>query len=494
MTTSLSDFSLKVLHVSPECAPLAKKGGLGDVVGALPKALKKQGIEARVLMPAWPGVLESASKIGKLIKNPLGEISVALNWRAWTASVWEADISGLHVYMLDQPELFADADIYPEKLTVESALPFMFLSFAPFELIRLTGWKPQFLHAHDWMAAPLPAALRWHKYYSFFNGDFDTVFTIHNLAHQGIFDPSGLEGWGFEPKAFSPLDVNSMEFYGNANFMKGAITTSDAVTTVSPSYSWNIQTPDGGFGLDGVIVAHKNKLHGIINGIDYEIWNPMTDKLLPQNFCASDISGKAECRKVLLEKCGIKDDGRPLIVFIGRLTEQKGIDIMIDALEKFLPDDIFAVIVGSGNELYNRKLTEFSENHPKFVNSIICFSEEMAHLAYAGGDILVMPSLFEPCGLSQLIAFAYGTVPVARATGGLADTVIDADSSPDGTGFLFTDYSIDEFVKALNRSLKAKKDPKRWNNIIKNAMKQDFSWDSSAKAYAELYQNIMTSD
>ena len=488
------DFSLKVLHVAPECAPLAKKGGLGDVIGSLPKALKKYGIDARVLMPAWPGVIDSAAKKGTLGKNPLGEISIALNWRAWTALVWEAEISDTHIYLLEQPELFANPDIYPEKLTLENALPFMFLSFAPFELIRHTGWKPQFLHAHDWMTAPMPAALRWHRYYSFFNGDFDTVFTIHNLAHQGIFDPSGLDGWGFEPEAFSPLNVNSMEFYGHTNFMKGAIITSEAVTTVSPSYSWNIQTTDGGCGLDGVIVANKNKLHGIINGIDYEIWNPGTDGFIPKNFSSSNISGKRECRKALLKKCGIKDDGRPVIVFVGRLTEQKGIDIMLDALEKFLPEDIFAVIVGSGNELYNRKLIEFAEDYPDSVHAFTGFSDEMAHLAYAGGDILIMPSLFEPCGLSQLIAFAYGTIPVVRATGGLADTVIDADGSSDGTGFLFTDYSIEEFVKALNRALSAKKDTARWNMIIKNAMAQDFSWDASAKAYAELYHNIITSD
>jgi len=489
-----TDFLLKVLHVAPECAPLAKKGGLGDVLGSLPKALKKQDIDARILMPAWPGVLEKASKTGTLSKKPLGEISIALNWRSWTALVWEAEVAGLHIYMLDQPELFANPEIYPVKFTLEDALPFMFLSFAPFELIRYTGWKPQFLHAHDWMTAAMPAALHWHRYYSYFKGDFDTVFTIHNLAHQGIFDPSGLDGWGFGPAAFSSLDVDSMEFYGQVNFMKGAIITSEAVTTVSPSYSWNIQTPNEGCGLDGVILANKNKLHGIINGLDYEIWNPATDGIIPRNFTVSDIAGKKECRKELIRKCGFEDDGRPLVVFVGRLTEQKGIDIMLDGLKKFLPKDIMAVIVGSGNELYNRKLKEFATNCPGSVYAFTGFSDEMAHLAYSGGDILVMPSLFEPCGLSQLIAFAYGTIPVARATGGLADTVIDADSSSDGTGFLFTDYSIDEFVKALNRALSAKKDPARWKAIIRNAMLQDFSWDASAKAYAELYRSIIASD
>lgn len=198
-------FTLKVLHIAPECSPLAKKGGLGDVVGTLPKALRKQSIDARVLMPAWPGVKEKAEEMGKLNRVPLGEISVALNWRAYTASVLEAEVNGLHIYLLDQPELFSDPCIYPEKLDAETVLPFMFLSFAPFELLRLTGWKPQFLHAHDWTVAPMSAALKWHRYYSYFNGDYDTVFTIHNLAFQGIINSSALEGWGSARRLFPTL-------------------------------------------------------------------------------------------------------------------------------------------------------------------------------------------------------------------------------------------------------------------------------------------------
>ena len=487
-------FTLKVLHIAPECSPLAKKGGLGDVVGTLPKALKKQSIDARVLMPAWPGVLEKAEEVGTLNRVPLGEISVALNWRAYTASVLEAEVNGLHIYLLDQPELFSDPCIYPEKLDAETVLPFMFLSFAPFELLRLTGWKPQFLHAHDWPTAPVSAALKWHRYYSYFNGDYDTVFTIHNLAFQGIIDHSVLDGWGFSQKAYSNLDMDSMEFFGQLNMMKGAITTSEAFTTVSPNYSWDIQTPNGGLGLDGVIVAHRNKLRGIINGIDYDIWNPETDSLLPANYSLKDMTGKEECRKALLKECGWKEDNRPIFIFVGRLTEQKGIDIMLEAVKPFMAKKARCVIVGSGNDLYTRRINEFQKENPGSVHSILEFNESKAHLTYAGGDILLMPSLFEPCGLSQLIAFTYGTIPVARATGGLADTIIDADGSPDGTGFLFKEFTSEELEKAIERAITAKKDNARWENIIKNAMNSDFSWDNSAKAYAELYRDILTSD
>ena len=488
------NFTLKVLHIAPECSPLAKKGGLGDVVGTLPKALKKQSIDARVLIPAWPGVLEKAEEIGRLKREPIGEISVALNWRAYTASVLEAKVNGLHIYLLDQPELFSDPCIYPEKLDAVTVLPFIFLSFAPFELLRLTGWKPQFLHAHDWTTAPVSAALKCHRYYSYFIGDYDTVFTIHNLAFQGIISPSVLEGWGFSPRAFSNLDTDSLEYFGQVNMMKGAITTTEAFTTVSPNYSWDIQTPNGGLGLDGVIVAHKNKLRGIINGIDYDIWNPKTDSLLPANYSIGDMGGKEECRRALLKECGWKEDRRPILIFVGRLTEQKGIDIMLDAVRPFLAKKARFVIVGSGNDLYTRKVFEFRKEYPHSVHEILEFNEAKAHLAYAGGDMLLMPSLFEPCGLSQLIAFAYGTIPVARATGGLADTVIDADGSPDGTGFLFKDFSHEELQKAIDRALAAKDDGTRWDGIIRNAMGSDFSWDNSAKAYAELYRDILTSD
>lgn len=487
-------FTLKVLHIAPECSPLAKKGGLGDVIGTLPKALKKQDIDARVLLPAWPGVIEKAAKIGKLNKEPLGKISVALNWRAYTASVLEADIGGLHVYLLDQPELFSDPNIYPERLDQETILPFVFLSFASFELPKLNGWKPQFLHSHDWTTAPVSAALRWHRYYSSFNEDYDTVFTIHNLAFQGIINHSVLDGWGFCPDAYSNLDSDSMEFFGQLNVMKGAITTSEAFTTVSPSYSWDIQTPNGGLGLDGVIVANRDKLRGIINGIDYDVWNPETDCFIPSNYSLKNMSGKEECRKALLKECGWKDDGRPLLIFVGRLTEQKGVDMMTQALKSLLTKKVRCVIVGSGNDMYTRKITEFEKENPDSVHATLEFNEDMAHLTYAGGDILLMPSLFEPCGLSQLIAFAYGTIPVARATGGLADTVIDADGSTDGTGFLFTDYTPSELRKAIERALEAKKDNEKWNSIVKNAMSADFSWDNSAKAYAELYRDILTSD
>lgn len=492
--TKNPDFSLRVLHVTSELAPLIKTGGLGDVAGALPKALRRCGADARAVVPAWPGVLDTASELGYLRKRPLGQISVAIDYRAYTAKIWKAIIEEVPTYIIDQPELFNHEQIYPESMDSAAANPFIFLSLSPLELPIVTGWKPQLLHAHDWPTAVLPAALRWHKYYARkSNGDYDTVFTIHNIAHQGIFDPTGLDGWGLSRNAFNPFDPYSLEFYGRLNLMKGALIACDAITTVSPRYSREIQTPDFGFGLDGVIRANKHKLRGIINGIDRDIWNPATDKFIAQNYSADDLAGKTTCREAIFKKFGWDDDGRPLLAFVGRLAEQKGLDIMIEALETLLPQKNRVVVIGEGNEYYHRRLSDLAERYSDSICAITSFCEETAHTVYAGSDIFLMPSLFEPCGLSQLIACAYGTIPVAHATGGLADTVFDADSSADGTGFLFMEHSASELLYAVERAIKAKSSSSRWESIMHNAMKKDFSWETSAAEYMNLYNYILVS-
>lgn len=488
------DFSLKVLHVTSELAPLIKTGGLGDVAGALPKALRRCGADARAILPAWPGVLDKASERGYLGKRTLGRISIAIDYRAYTARVWKALIEDVPIYLLDQPELFDHEQIYPDSMDADAANPFIFLSLAPLELPEITGWKPQFLHAHDWPTAALPAALRWHKYYARRNsGDYDTVFTIHNIAHQGVFHPAGLDGWGLAPEAFNNFDPNSLEFYGQLSLMKGALNTCDAITTVSPRYSWEIQTPAFGFGLDGVIRSNRHKLRGIINGIDGDIWNPATDELIAKKYSADKPAGKIACRKAIFREFNWDNDDRPILCFIGRLAEQKGVDIMIEALETLLPEKVRAVVVGEGSEYYHRRLSALAESYGQSMRVLTGFCEETAHAVYAGSDILLMPSRFEPCGLSQLIACAYGTIPVVHATGGLADTIFDADSSADGTGFLFMAHNSDELLQATERAINAHSSPKRWKNIMRNAMQKNFSWETSAAEYLNLYKDILVS-
>jgi starch synthase len=366
-------------------------------------------------------------------------------------------------------------------------MPFAFLSFAGLELPACIGWKPDIVHVHDWFTSILPIALKWHRHYRTMMSDYDVVLTIHNLAYQGVIDQSILASWGLTGEAFS---LDSMEFYGQANILKGGIVACDAVTTVSPHYSWDIQTPDGGFGLHGLFNSLRGKLTGILNGIDYDIWHPDVDDELPAKYSVLDLSGKALCRKKLLELCGWTDDGRPIVLFVGRLVQQKGVDILFTALERALGESCRIVVIGSGMPQYEEWARELHRSHPDRFWCFIGFGEDVAHIAYAGADILLMPSLFEPCGLSQMIAMAYGTIPVVRNTGGLADSVIDFDGSPDGTGFIFSDYSADELAQATYRAIDAFGDGSRWNVVVKNAMRADFSWATSTDVYINLYDSL----
>ncbi|MDR3279610.1 MAG: glycogen synthase [Synergistaceae bacterium] len=482
---------VKVLHVSVEMAPLAKQGGLGDVLGALPKSLRKRSVDARVLLPVFPGVMECVERNKYPCSLLTEKICVALNWRVYSANVYRVDVDGVPVYLLDQPELFTNVNIYPMSLSRMSVMPFAFLSMAALELPGCIGWKPDIFHVHDWTASILPLILRWHKHYRALRSEYDVVFTIHNLAHQGIVDPSILTSWGLTRDAFS---IEGVEFYGQANLLKGAAISSDAITTVSPHYSWDIQTPEGGFGLHGVFSNLKGKLSGILNGIDYDVWSPKTDQLLPARFSASDMKGKEACRKKLTELCGWEDDGKPILAFVGRLVQQKGIDILFTALDWLMVDNCRAIVIGSGLPQYEDWATQFRRTYPDYFWCVTGFNEEIAHLAYAGSDMTVMPSLFEPCGLTQLIGMSYGSVPVVRCTGGLADTVIDYDSSRDGTGFVFSDYSTDELLKAIYRALDAYNDKSRWSELVRNAMSSDFSWNSSTSSYIDLYNGLKLGD
>jgi starch synthase len=482
---------LKVLHVTVEMAPLVKRGGLGDVLGALPKSLRRGSVDARVLLPAFPEVMEKIRLNGYDCSLLPEKIHVALNWRVYSASVYRADVEGVPVYLLEQAELFATSNVYPQVLSQASILPFAFLSQAALELPSLTEWKPDIFHVHDWTSSLLPMTLRWHKHYRAMRSEYDVVFTIHNLAHQGIVDPTVLTSLGITRDAFA---IDGVEYYGQANLLKGGLVSSDAITTVSPRYSWDIQTPEGGFGLNGVFSTIKGKLSGILNGIDYDVWSPRTDPMIPARYDVNDMSGKALCRKKLAEVCRWEDDGKPIVSFVGRLVQQKGIDILFTMLDWLMVDNCRAVVIGSGASQYEDWAQQFSRSYPEYFWCFTGFNEEMAHLAYAGSDITVMPSLFEPCGLSQLIGMSYGSVPVVRCTGGLADTVIDFDASLDGTGFMFSDYSTDELLKAMYRAIDAFYDKERWNELVKNAMSADFSWDSATASYIDLYKSLRNGD
>ena len=485
------DERLKILHVAVEMAPLVKQGGVGDILSALPKALRRHSVDSRVLVPAFPGAMECVKNSGYKCKPLRERLHVALDSRVYSALVFEAEVETVPVYLLDQPELFTNPNVYPHELTRETVMPFAFQSLAALEIPGCVGWKPDIFHVHDWPASIIPLALRWHKHYKALGPEYDVVLTLHNLAHQGIIDPSIIESWGIAKDAVS---IDGVEYYGQANLLKGAMIAADAITAVSPHYSWDIQTPEGGFGLHGVFSNMKSKLTGILNGIDYDVWSPKTDPMIPANYSVDDMEAKAVCRKKLIELCQWEDDGKPIIAFVGRMVQQKGIDILFTVLDWLMADNCRAVIIGSGQQQYEDWAQQFSRTYPDYFWCFLGFNEEMAHLAYAGSDITAMPSLFEPCGLSQLIGMSYGSVPVARCTGGLADTIIDFDGSPDGTGFLFSEYSADELQKALYRAFNAYHDKPRWQQLVRNAMSADFSWNESVSSYINLYKNLRTGD
>lgn len=481
----------KVLHVATEMAPLSKIGGLGDVVGALPKALRKLGVDARVLIPAYPKVFRQIEALGLNLTRVRHKICVALRWRVFTSKLWKTEVEGVPTYLLDNPVLFESPEVYPDVLTPDTALPMAFLSYAALELPYALNWKPQIFHCHDWPTALMPVALRWHKHYRSFQERYDTVLTIHNLAHQGILSPSVMDEWALDRKAFN---IEGLEFFGQANLLKGAIITADMVTTVSPRYSWEIQTSDGGMGLDGILSRNRHKLLGVVNGLDEDTWNPGRDPLLPAPFSLENLDGKRESRNSLLSHCKWEEDNSPILAFVGRLVEQKGVEILLPVIEELLTRGCRLVVVGSGFPVYERKLEDLAHRFPDRLSVTIGFNENLAHLVYAGSDIFLMPSLFEPCGLSQLIALRYGTIPVARAVGGLADTVIDVEGSEDGYGFLFTDYNSQELLGAVDRALAHYANPKQWRKIQYSGMVRDFSWEKSASIYREIYFKLLGFD
>ena len=444
-------------------------------------------MDARVLTPMWPGVAGSLRERGAEIDGGPVQVCVPLQWRAWCGSVSATAVGGVPVYLLEHSGLFGNRDIYPSGLDAGSALPFAFLSLAALEPAFPDSWIPDIIHVHDWTSCLAPAALRWHRYYGLLPKRPATVLTIHNIAHQGSLPLSVLEEWGMGPSAFA---MDALEFYGGVNLLKGGIASADAVTTVSPGYAEEILTPRFGEGLDGVLEYRRERLRGILNGLDTSFWNPATDQLLPARFGAGDMKGKKACRGALLKECGWEDREGPVMVSVGRLVKQKGMDILLGALDSILSGGARLAVIGTGEPAIEKDFEEAAKKRPDRVFFRKAFDERFAHLAYAGGDIFLMPSLFEPCGLSQMISMRYGTVPVVRGVGGLADTVLDADAGPHGTGFIFDDYSAAALAAAVERSMEHYAAPRRWSLLRKRCMERDFSWDVSAGEYLSLYESL----
>jgi starch synthase len=469
--------SRKILFLSAEVDPFAKRGGLGDVAASLPKALRELGHEIRVVMPAYqnieagyPGVEPMAGSL----QVPTGSGPVACG--AFQSTLPGSDVP---IYFIGEWHLFNRPEIYGYG---DDPFRFAFFSRAALELVRALDWRPDVVHAHDWHTAPAVTWLATTGQHVSFFFNMPTVFTIHNLAHQGhtgwdIFNYLGLVTHGLQEEA-----------YGEVNFMARGIYHSTMINTVSPTYAQEITTPGGGAGLDGLLRHRHYDLHGILNGLDYEVWNPATDGRLVAPFSEDDVNGRLTNRRALQNKVGLPQrDDIPLVAMITRLDGQKGLDItghVIHLLMNNFAGEAQFIVLGTGAAEYESMFARLAGYHRGKMAAILAYSAGLAPLIYGGSDIFLMPSLFEPCGLGQLIAMRYGSVPVVRATGGLADTVQDGV-----TGFSFYDYNSDAFWHALSRAIYVfNVDKPRWQQIQHNGMTADFSWPRSAQSYQQLYE------
>ena len=476
---------LHVLLAASECVPFVKTGGLADVLGALPIALKKLGADVRVILPKY-------SAIDAAYKERMSHVCdfpVQLGWRSQYCGIEALKLDGITFYFVDNEYYFSRSYIYGNACNDE-AERFAFFSKAVLDCLPHIGFFPDVLHAHDWQAAMAVALLKLQYDCLTDYARIRTLFTIHNLRYQGVFE------WPFVAELLNLGDnlynQDYIEYYGKANFMKAALVFADAVTTVSPSYACEIQSSSYGETLDGVLRA-RGRVSGILNGIDETRYDPATDPHIAANFSANDLAGKALCKKELQSYFRLEEDANvPIVGMVTRLTDQKGLDLIEQAIERFMERRMQFVILGTGDRRYEQLFSWACWRWPGRVGSWFEHNEPMANRVYAGSDIFLMPSQFEPCGLAQLIALRYGTVPVVRETGGLKDSIMPYNKFTDeGLGFTFTFYDACDMLGAMDRALETFFDyPASWHSLQTRGMRAHFTWDKSAKQYMDLYKSL----
>lgn len=474
---------LKVLMIASEATPFAKSGGLADVLGSLPAALLKQGVDARVIMPKY-GTIPSALKDRIFHKHT---IYVKVGWKNQYCGIEQAEYNGVTFYFIDNEYYFKREGLYGYY---DEAERFAFFCRAVLEAIPFLDFTPAVLHCHDWQAGMVPVLLEAQYRHLDAYRDISTMFTIHNLKYQGEFTiPTFREMFGLGEEYFTP---DKLEFYGNASFLKGGLVYSHVLTTVSSTYAEEIQNFFYGERLEGLLRARRSSLHGIVNGIDYEEYNPETDRYLYQNFNAENLAAKEENKTALQHELGLPvNKETPIIGLISRLVDQKGLDLVACVLEEILAEDIQLLVLGTGDHQYEQMFREAAFRHPDKVSANILFDNALAHKIYAASDLFLMPSLFEPCGLGQLISLRYGTLPIVRETGGLKDTVLSYNEiTGEGNGFSFTNYNAHDMLYTIRRALKFYKDKEIWINLQRAAMSGDYSWQSSAAKYIDLYRSM----
>ena len=487
---------MKVLHAAAEVFPLVKTGGLADVLGALPQSLVKAGMDARLVLPGFPAI-----KKGVLKQKLICDIGAAFG--AGKVSLWLGTMPGtesgnkLQAYVIDAPYLYdrvgnpyqtSDGSEWPDNAQRFALLGWVAAHLAAGELDA--AWCPDVLHVHDWHAAMACAYLAIHP-----STKTKTVFTVHNLAYQGLFDERDFHLMGLPARMLAPT---GLEFHGQFSFMKAGLTYANRVTTVSPTYAQEMATPEFGCGLDGLVKARGADVSGILNGVDGAIWNPATDKEIATKYTASNLGGKLKCKAALQKTLGLNIDPKaPLFGVVSRLTSQKGLDLVLTALPALLDDGAQLAVQGSGDAALESAFVAATAAHTGRVAVRLGYDEAFAHHMMAGCDVMLVPSRFEPCGLTQLYALRYGTVPLVRRVGGLVDTVVDATADAlqqdTATGFMFGPATPAALSDAMGQAVKTFANTKLWHQIVQRGMAQSFSWDDAAKEYVTLYQEALQS-
>lgn len=487
---------MRILLVASEVFPFAKTGGLADVAGSLPLALASMGHDVRVAMPKYGAVDETRYNLVPI----LDEIIVRLGDTSYLTQIKRSFFpeTNVPIYFVQNHSLFGRAGLYQENGTdyTDNDVRFGVFCKAVLWLIKALDWQPDIIHCNDWQTALIPIYLRHDAEVAAADPAFakqKVLFTIHNLAYQGLFGWDSLARLGLSPSLFAP---DKLEFYGKLNLMKGAILYSDAISTVSRRYAEEIQTQEFGCGLDGLLCQRREKLFGIMNGIDYSVWDPRTDPHLPVHYSANSLGGKTRCKKALQAELGLEVKADvPLVAMITRLDPQKGLDLVAQAMDELMKENVQFVLLGSGHPEFHEFFEAAARKYPQRMSVNLRLDIPLSHRIEAGADIFLMPSRFEPCGLNQLYSMRYGTIPVVRRVGGLADSVTDATeeniTQGTATGFVFDDYSPEAMMGALRRALAAYEKKPLWRQLQRTGMAQDFSWDASARQYVELFENML---
>jgi starch synthase len=472
--------------VTSEAHPFAKTGGLAEVTGALPLALARLGHRVTLIIPRYRGI-----EVGRVDEAmfSLGGRSVGVGFARQPLA------AGVEAVLVDAPDLFDREGLYgtADGDYADNAWRFAVFSRAALEFARLSGQRPSIIHAHEWQTGLVPAYQKMHFSHDPIVGGVPSIFTIHNLAFQGIFPAATLDEIGLGWEVFN---VQAMEYFGKISYLKAGINFSEKITTVSPTYAREIVTAEMGFGFDGVLARRQSDLVGILNGIDTERWNPAADAFVAAPFIARNLAGKRKAKALLLEHAGLPHDkpslARPVIGLIARLTDQKGMDLIAAAADDLMSLDAAWTILGNGEARYEDLWRSLATRYPDRVSVKIGFDERLAHHIESGADAFLMPSRFEPCGLNQMYSLRYGTVPIVRATGGLEDTIEDYDPRTGaGTGFKFVEYTPVAMLEAVRRALEVYRNPAVWKRIQQQGMQQDHSWDVSAREYVKVYRTSL---